>query len=66
MYIAITLFQSYRNIEAGDTQSLKSLLYLGSNSRPNVMQAKGLTTAPYEGSYALIPTKFSVLARTCA
>ena len=35
IYVALTIFQSYRDLEAGDTQSLKSKWQdLGSNSRP--------------------------------
>ena len=46
-YVTLIIFQSYHNLEAGDTQSVK--LYWqdwGSNPGPFAPQAKNLTTTP--------------------
>ena len=45
--VGLGIFQPYRNLEAGDNQSQKSLMQdRESNPRPLVLQAKSLTTTP--------------------
>ena len=47
IYVALEVFQPYRNLEAGDNQSLKfKLRDLVSNPGPLAPQAKSLTTRP--------------------
>ena len=47
IYVALAVFQPYRDLEAGDNQSLKfKRRDLESNSGPLAPQAKSLTTQP--------------------
>ena len=47
IYVALAVFQPYRDLEAGDNQSLKFKWRGGeSNPRPLASQAKSLTTQP--------------------
>ena len=53
-YVASTIFQSYRDLEAGDTQSLKSEWRdPDSNSGPLALQAKSLATPPTRSQHLL-------------
>ena len=47
IYVALAIFQPYRDLEAGDNQSLKSKWQDGeSNPGPLAVQAKSLSTIP--------------------
>ena len=47
IYIAFTIFQSFREVKAGDIKSLEIEWWdLGSNPKPLVCQTKSLTTTP--------------------
>ena len=67
LYVALIIFQTYRDFEAGDTQSLKlKWRDPGSNPRPLAPQAKSLTTPPppLPLKYSRSPTIVAVHAST--